>query len=183
MKKLLLFTIAIAAFFSFNSRAGFYIDPHIGYVMSGDVGQPGDTNSGIGGATGFGSKIGFKTLGLSYGLDYQAYGLEDENTPASQIDTTEMGFFIGYSLPLIRVWATYVFSSEGENTTTSPAATYSGGGYNIGVGYTGLPLISINLEMKYQSWDEAEAFGATATVSPAIDYEATVLSISFPFSL
>lgn len=173
MKKLIVgLTLLLTFMYYNNAQAGIYIDPQLGIHLSdGEVGTIDDV-----GGSGFGTKLGWKTLGFSFGLDYQAMSLssDDQNL---DIDTTEMGVFVGYDLPImLRFWAAYVFSLEGDRSTGTDYD--SGSGTKIGIGYTGLPLFSLNLEMKQFNFDE-DANGSDID----IDYTATVFSISFPFAL
>lgn len=173
MKKLLLgLTLLLAFAYHNNANAGFYIDPQLGmHLTDGEIGNQDDISG-----SGYGTKIGWKTLGLSFGLDYQMMSLSSDNANLD-IDTTEMGVFVGYDLPImLRFWAAYVFSLEGDLSTGTDYD--SGSGTKIGIGYTGLPLFSLNLEMKQFNFDE-NANGSDID----IDYTATVFSISFPFAL
>jgi hypothetical protein len=174
MKKLLLVsTLLISIIYVNQAKAGFYIDPALGmHITDAEVGTTDDL-SGMG----FGTKVGWKTLGLSFGVDYQTVNLESDSSNF-EVDTTEIGLFLGYDLPILfRFWVSYAVSLSGDiaNTTTDYD---SGSGTKIGIGYTGLPLLSINLEIKSYNFDENSA-GATIDQ----DYNATFLSISFPFSI
>jgi hypothetical protein len=169
MKKLIVgLTLLLTFMYYNNAQAGFYIDPQVSIQLTeGEIGNTDDITG-----NGFGSKLGWKTLGLSFGLDYQMMSLDSDNS-GTDIDTTEMGIFVGYDLPvMIRFWAVYAFS------VTADDAYDGGSGTKFGVGYTGLPLFSINLEMKQYNFDENTSGGDVD-----VDYTATVFSVSFPFSI
>lgn len=157
---------------SLKSFAGFYIDPLIGINLpSASVGNTNDYN-GIG----YGTKIGWKELGLSYGLDYQRINLESGDS-VRDYWSTETGVFVGFDFPfLVRVWGTYLLNLTAKNDAGADYET--GSGTKIGIGYTGIPLFSINAEFKSYNFDE-DSTGSTVDDN----YKSVFLSISFPFTL
>jgi hypothetical protein len=163
------------------------VDPYIGYAINqqeitvtagGTTGQIDYTTSG----SLLGARVGWQTLGFMVGGDF-GYGpaLTQELTASalsgfstgSETDYTGtyMGAFIGYDFPiLLRAWATYFF-----NITYAPesGSDVEASGTSFGVGFSGLPFVSLNAEYRMISYD-----------SSAIDDSSEIfLSVSLPITL
>jgi len=171
MKKIKVLAIAMFTVFSFSqANAGILFEPVLGYNLSGEAGAT-DIDSGMA----FGARVGWQNLGLMFGLDYQSVSGELDDSTSTDYDSTEIGLFVGYDFPvMIRVWAAYMLSGSFE---PGAGSKYEGiSGTKIGVGFTFLPLVSVNIEMKAFSYDEWN--GASAD----LDYEVTMLSVSLPLT-
>ncbi|MCO4794996.1 MAG: outer membrane beta-barrel protein, partial [Bacteriovoracaceae bacterium] len=157
----------------------------------------GETN-GIG----VGARLGFQYLGLMGGVQYDmgmGSELEATNTTVTtkdDIKKSHLGVFVGYNLPMmLRLWGTYYLDSkiEGDEAAGSDAGidaidstnTWKGGGYGLGVGFTGLPFLSINLEYKTFEYDEQDDTDdpTDTTLNPVVESSEIVLSVSFPINL
>jgi len=156
---------------SLPSQAGFLIEPFLGYEMAkfNNAGPEYD-QSGVN----FGLRLGGSTLGFIYGLEYQKGSLTVEPPSGeADVDTTDMGVFIGFEFPiLIRVYGTYYFSHVAEQAGQQDLE--GDGGTKIGVSYTGLPFLCINLEMINRSFDER----GSSTVD--VDTSGYMVGISLP---
>jgi hypothetical protein len=166
-----LFATLWAALVSLSAHA-FIIEPFVGYEM-GDY-KTGSGKNDLAGMN-FGARLGGTTLGFMYGVEFQAGTVSYENPGNADVDldTTDIGAFVGYELPiLLRAWATYYFSHKADVSTGGDRK--GDGGMKIGVGFTGLPLVSINLELMNRKFDESS--------SGAIDHStnAYMLSLSVP---
>ena len=62
-------------------------------------------------------------------------------------------------------------------------AMLTGGGYKIGIGYTGLPFVSINFDMLALNYDEGKMKGPLAVNVTKVDLDRAtyLLGLSFPF--
>ena len=172
MKKLVLaFALILSGAFSQQSKASFLIDPYIGYKLAWDtatlevLGQSGDIDITRNGVM-YGARAGYQFLGLMAGLEYgMGSGLTSDvaagkiggfNVPGgeSSYDASYMGVFVGYELPImLRAWATYFFDAnwEDEDGEKTELATIS-----LGVGFTGLPFVSLNAEYRINTFDGVE---------------------------
>lgn len=180
MKKILLFLISLT--FLSSANAGFYINPGIAISVSGDAdGTDVDNNYMLGQV-----QLGWSTLGLSFGADYEMTltDVELEATPTNnEFSANNLGVFVGYQFPILfRIYAAYMISGkiEGQNNTLELADM---SGTKIGLGFTGLPFVSINLEMRKFTYDEASLGGVVASTSYDGGYDNITLGVSFPFSL
>lgn len=171
MKKLLLPLIVLTI--SLNTHAGFLIDPYIGAgnftgVLDLDAGSdPDDIEESL---TAVGSRLGYSFLLLSAGLDYQMLTIDGENQ-------TNMSAFVGVDLPiLLRFWGEYFFSSEADDVEDTEIDFVDG--YGLGVGFTGLPFVSLNLEAQFLNYE-----GDISNVD--FDYQtvAYIFSVSLPLDL
>jgi hypothetical protein len=149
----------------------FIVEPFLSYEM-------GEADNGTASvdATGttFGVRAGGSTLGFIYGLEYQTGSITVEDPAGDEdYDLTDMGVFVGFEFPvLIRAYATYYFSHKAEPPTGSDIE--GDGGIKLGVGFTGLPFVSINLEKMTRAYDKSGG----ATIDQEID--TTILSVSLP---
>lgn len=179
MKKNLL----ILLFFAFiaNAKAGILIEPYAGAAINGSW-ENGSVSEGDLSGTTFGARLGFQQLGLFGGLDFrtQSFTIEyDSGASDDDYSSTLYAAVIGYDFPiLLRVWGEYIVGGEGEieNTDlTGPSGTI------LGVGYTGLPFVSLNFEMANLEYDEFEA----GVLSGDSDFKEShyLLSISLPLNI
>jgi hypothetical protein len=191
MKRLL---SAVVLFFtvSMSANALFHIEPYLGYKkLSGENSQTPKTEYDFSGVT-YGARLGLSSLGFFGGLDYSMasgdWESEVSNTKTT-VDSSQtmMGLFVGYELPiLLRAWATYYMDIKHEvESGSNNGREYSGGGYGLGVGYTGLPFVSLNLELKKYTYDEYEsATGTKVTLNNGEhDYTEMMVSVSLPLDL
>lgn len=168
MKKLLsVLAFATIAFSSVTSHA-LLIEPFIGYGM-GDY--EGDDTTGLE----YGGRLGFTLAVVDIGGEFAKGDFDaDRDTGGDlNLETTDMGLFIAIEFPiLLRAYATYFLSSEAKPGTGTKME--GDGGYRLGVGFTGLPFLSINLEQTLRKWDEQ----GSSSISE--DMSMTMLSISLP---
>lgn len=189
--------------FSFEARAGLLLEPYVGFSLSGDMEQAAKgANSKIEGEHGgltLGGRLGFQSLGLMVGLQYDL-GLSTEldskqgtATAKDDIKRTHIGAFVGYNFPvMVRAWGTYYFSSkvEGDEAPTADITgdvidstqTWKGNGYALGVGFTGLPIVSLNLEYRSYEYDEIEDAGADLKLDPSVEASEIMISVSAPLT-
>lgn len=172
-------SILILLFFSFilsGARASLLIDPYFGMVFNGKADSSGAESDYSG--TSYGARIGYQNLGLFLGLDYRMAAYKMDGDFDFDLDSTTYAAFIGYEFPvMIRVWGEYVIGGEGSADNVD----YSGAsGTILGVGYTGLPLVSLNLEManwKYDTYKAGSIEGDTDLGGSHI-----LLSVSLPLT-
>jgi hypothetical protein len=168
---------------SWSARANFHVEPYLGIPVTGQIKNTNDATPAASfeadlGGTAFGARLGWGMLGFAAGLEYQmskykfkspknALGVTngDENA-----DGTDLGFFVGFSFPiLLRIYATYFIDSQLAYTIpgTTNKAEHAGTGYKLGVGYTGIPIpfLSVNLEIQANAYDEDDALSGLAGYS------------------
>lgn len=167
---LLLGTMFITNFAS----AGLLIDPYFGSgatTLEYEIGNLDDDDKDS--ATVFGSRLGASFALFSVGVDYQVFSGDDKLTTTSA--------FVGVDLPiLLRFWGEYVFSStlDSEDFDDAGIDLTLKDGYSLGVGFTGLPLVSLNLELQTINFDME-----VASTEGDLTIAATVFTVSFPIDL
>jgi hypothetical protein len=203
MKKF--FALAVSMIFASQAQAGLYLEPYLGYAFGSS-----ETKGKTAGTTTnkhdynvpyLGGRVGYGMMGLSLGLDYSMtlgdYDI-DVSSPAGTTNTdkyanTALGVFANFDFPVLplRVWGTYFLDWESETKTSTTAGnvgdTDSGKGIGLGVGFTGLPFLAINLELRKITIDESKdastgvvtAHPTTAREEPKI--QEIILSVSAPF--
>lgn len=187
MKKLTQLALLLATVLGFASQANaaLLIEPVVGYSygkynLETEVGpiteKSDDSLSGVS----YGGRLGYQNFGFQIGLDYLASNMSYDN---NDLKTQEWGGFVGFEFPiLVRVYAGYVFSGTGiaEIEDINGDVNLKGGtGPKIGVGFTLLPFLDINLEYRRITYDTKEE----GPVSIDSDYSATMLSFSLPFTI
>lgn len=191
LKNLILFMVAFFTLSS-QSQALILLEPYLGYKMgSGENSLSSKTEYDFDTLT-YGARLGVKSLGFSLGLDYSLASGEWEakssaSTSKDDRDQKSLGAFIGYELPaFFRVWGTYFFETEFEDTTGADSGdTLGGSGLGLALGYTGLPFVSLNLEYRMFTLDERETSGVKTSLNGQneIDYNEILLSLSVPLDL
>lgn len=185
----------VGLFMSLNASAGLLVEPYLGYRFgSGEDSNTPKSEYSYSSPL-LGARLGYQFLGLMAGIDYSmglgAFELEEKGSTPSKHDFTEssFGLFVGYDFPiLLRAWATYYLSNtlKGDSTAVD-GDKYKGNGYGLGVGFTGLPFVSLNLELRKFTWDEYfdNSAGTTAKLSGAneVDITEVVFSVSLPLDL
>ena len=172
MKFLLLSFLLIA---SISAKAALLIEPVLGYNFSGKVEISDlDYDDKITGPS-YGGRLGYQNLGFQLGLDYLHSTLTTKDDD-EKADFQEWAGFIGFKFPVfIRVYAGYIFSANG---TGEDDEEYSkGSGTKLGVGFTGLPFVNINLEYRKVT------FGELDDVEIDTKMNALMLGISLPFTI
>lgn len=201
----------LMSFFAFapHSRAGILIEPYLGYSFAGS-GDMSLTDTSNGQTTQYdqdfstvtyGGRLGYQTFGLMLGIDYSMQSFDMTSTVGSievedGVERSQLGIFVGYELPiLLRAWATYYVNAtmDGTDAPSSGNQIYSntsefkdGKGYALGVGFTGLPFISINLEyrtMEYDTYAVSNIELTDAVYSDKLDLSEILLSVSLPLNL
>lgn len=165
------------------ASAAFLLEPHVAYNLNGS--GDGDISSvrhefEYNGPQ-FGARFGYQGLGLMTGFDYtrSSFDLEDKfsgSTTTRSLTRDEVGFFVGYNFPiLLRAWGTYYFVNSAEE---SGGNKYSGNTKELGVGFTALPLLSINVMYRLISLDEVNS----VALGKDIDVSEIVVGVSLPLT-
>lgn len=187
-----------------TSSAALLLEPFVGYsMMDTDQATTPTPIAGEASGLGFGARLGLQFMGLMGGFQYDSAmateleAVQGATTSKDDIKRTHMGIFVGYNLPvMVRLWGTYFFKSEleGDQATTADAGvdyidsteTLNGAGYGLGVGFTGLPFLSVNLEYRtfeYDEEDDSDATPVTSAINPVVETSEIMLSVSFPFTI
>ena len=170
--------LAVLILGSQSAQAGIMIEPYLGYVVGGEIDDGGGATADPAGTL-FGARLGFRTLGFMAGVDYQTGTIEaqdwTDNAEDSDSDVTDLGVFVGYEFPILfRVYFSYFFDSKSEPEGST--GELEGSGTRLGVGYTGLPFVAINLELLSHSYDEFDG----SALSSDFTADSYVLSVSLP---
>jgi hypothetical protein len=178
MKLQKLWMMLIVLGMSAQASAGLLLDPYVGISSSASKieidGFSSLTDDETSTATVAGARVGYSFILLSAGLDYQMMSGDDANEDSSTISSTS--FFVGVDLPiLLRFWGKYIFSSEFSGDTADKFDFAYKDGYAVGIGFTALPFVSINLEVQALNYDlEYGSIDGTYSVG------STILSLSIP---
>lgn len=156
-------------------QAGLLVEPVLGLNVNHKV----EDYSGLGAA--FGGRLGYQNLGFQLGLDYLASSTDmDENALKGNFKSKDWAAFVGFEFPvLVRIYAGYIFSAEGDVKVLGggTAKFEEGTGSKIGIGFTGLPFVDINVEYRTGSYDKVGG------VNRKTDFSSTLLSLSLPLNL
>lgn len=184
-----------------QAKAGILIEPYLGYSFagSGDMTLGDDKVESDFSSVTMGGRLGYQTLGVMFGLDYsfQSFDMTSTTNGNEVEDGTkknQLGVFVGYDFPiLLRAWATYYVNAtmEGRDAAAANNQIYdntdsfeNGSGYALGVGFTGFPFLSINLEYRTIEYDQYEISGnSVSNYNEKLDLSEILLSVSVPFNL
>ncbi len=181
----LILVAGLALGLSNTASASLLLEPHLGYNISG-TGDQGSTEYDYNGAQ-YGLRVGYQNLGVMVGFDYTKSSAELETKTAAattkdDVSRNEFGIFAGYNAPiLLRAWAAYYFSNTMEFDRTG--TEYKGNTKELGVGFTGLPFLSLNLMYRIVNFDEFKTGAVEGNLNPDIDTKEIVLGVSLPFTL
>lgn len=176
--------------FTTIASAGILIEPQLGYVLSnkfqGTATLSGPANGTLTSdykATGpeFGARLGYQVLGFMAGLNYGHISGKAKNASGTKDDIkgNNLGVFAGFNAPiLVRGWIAYNFSSKADIGTV----TTKGKSTEFGLGFTGLPFLSMNIIYRMYDFDKVTTGGTTYTASGFKPKEFE-LAISAPFNL
>ena len=156
------------------AKAGFLIDPYIGLGQSKSTLDAASDQEETSSSTVLGSRLGYSFILLSGGIDYQIMNTKDSNEEDATLNN--LSAFVGVDLPILfRFWAEYFLSSNLASDTDGVDFTFKDG-YGLGIGFTGLPFVSLNLEIEALNFDAEIG-------SNEFDYTvaSTILSVSMPF--
>lgn len=163
------------------------LEPYVGYAFSGG----GDDTTVTGPMAGLRTGLTFP-LGLQVGAEYfrTSQNLEVDGSDTDvDYEQSGVGAFVGFDAPVlpIRFWGTYFFDSEVElDPSIGIPGLFTldkyteGSGYKVGVGFTGLPFLSINLEWQSIAYDAVEINGTSVDITDGGDFETILLSVSLP---
>lgn len=185
----LVFAFVLGA--SFNAKAALLIEPVIGYNLGTKldlkfddpvIAAASDDNLSGGRGGAYGGRLGYQQLGFQLGLDYLNSTISGGDFD-EDLKMTEWAGFIGYEFPILfRVYAGYIFSGNGKSKSGADNITLKKeSGTKLGVGFTGLPFIDINLEYRRATWTELSSGGTD--YDGKFSYSTIMLGLSVPFTI
>lgn len=160
-----------------TASAGVHLEPYVGYAKgSWEQGAAGADYTGVV----YGGRLGYTMLGLAGGVEYMGGNLSDDAVISSDITPADLGLWVGYTFPiLIRAYATYFFEAKSSFKNVTGTSKVEGTGMKLGVGFTFLPFLSVNLEYLTNEFDENQN-GALTT---KINSKATMVTLSVPLDI
>lgn len=157
------------------AHAGLLLDPYLS-LETGNVSSGGVSKSANG--NGMGVRVAYSTLGFWLGVDYGMSTLKATDFTTGDLGIKDLGLSVGYKFPIFfRVYGAYIFSASMNNNSVD----YAGTGTKVGVSFTGLPFLSINLETIARSYTKAKIGSVEGDTDLKIS--TTCLSVSLPFDI
>ena len=174
--------------FTQAASASLLVEPHLSYNLSGS----GDNNASRAGKVDYdyngaqyGLKLGYQALGLMAGLDFTRSNFDMDyktsaGTSTGEMERNEWGLFVGYNFPiLVRGWVGYYFANTTKDTKNNTERT--GNTTELGVGFTALPFLSVNLMYRLIKLDELESGGNKVGIDDT--NREFVVGVSLPLTL
>lgn len=160
--------------FSTHAFSGLHLEPYIGagknvtdisFAQAALSDQDDDVSTSH-----VGARVGYSFLLLSAGIDY-------EMASSSDVSANNLAVFVGVDMPiLLRAYGKYYLSSNIDNDNVDVDFEFKDG-YALGVGFTGLPFVSINVEVQSINY---EFDGSGGAVTGDASSNVTLLSVSLP---
>ena len=173
--------IALAVIFTVNIGHSFEIEPFAGYGIGSrndDTSTNFDTKALILGARAGIGIFPMFTAGVQATL--LSGGSSDSTTLSQDLSGTEAGVYVKWSAPImLQAYAGYNILANKTETLAGVDTEFTGNGFFLGVGWTGLPFVVINLEMHRDSYSESKTAGTTTTLNDTTT-EMFRLTISLP---
>ena len=149
---------------SFAARAGLFIEPSVGYTtgLLSQSGVPGiSTQTFI-----FGGRVGYQFVDFKFGADYSmGLGSGKQMGDSATYKPTDLGFFLGYELPLsLKAYGSVFLDSKTKIQPTENPSYFSGRSFRLGIGLTALPLCSIIFEGTYRIYSKYNGVGLTKSI-------------------
>ena len=171
----LLFLITIFTL-SLTSHAALLVEPLVGYNINGTTSTEDLNTADSFSGTSYGGRLGWQNFGFQLGLDYLSSSLTTKNDD-QDASFQDWGAFVGFKFPVFfRVYAGYIFSSTGECKDADAEYT-KGSGSKVGIGFTGIPFININLEYRKLTYSEYNDLEMDTKV------DAIMLGLSLPLTI
>jgi opacity protein-like surface antigen len=187
MKKIL--AALLVTFVCASAQASLYVEPYLGYRVSGSGKQKvlGSEDKYDFKGPVMGTRLGYGILGFSAGLEYSlsSFDLEEDFGTKTKYETDgrDIGVFASFELPILfRVWATYHFSSQWKVKDGASKDKFKGNGFSLGAGYTGLPFVVLNLELKKLTFDEIAGVDLPTAGIDKFESTEIILSVSLPLN-
>lgn len=186
------YLLALALFVAPTAQAGILIEPYIGYESGKTTVETSTpafnsvfTNTGtvLGGRFGYTFPILF-WAGLDYSLTTGGKGKSDNPLVNDNTYTRSNLYLVaGFDFPiLVRAWFGYGITNEASATSSGTTSKISGGqNSKLGVGFTGLPFVSINLEAFFHKPNKSD--GNDLAAGESYNDAGFVLGASLPFDL
>lgn len=195
MKKLFAM-IAMVFGVSSAAHAGILIEPYLGYGFGSldykTVGASQEYTDNMSGP-GYGLRLGYQFILPWVALDYTGYsGTGKPGAPGEKdydYSGNSLGAVVGVDLPVMfRFWAGYGFSNNFTQKGTDGAADIKAKGTytKVGVGWTALPILSINFEYQMNDWKKVDAGAGEVDMKDVFStfkHNMYLISISAPFDL
>lgn len=203
MKKVMMILALVAL--GTTASADILIEPYLGYESGAQTAKfkSGATIGGIpvGGVsyganttnTVVGARLGYTFSALFWtAFDYSMgsggkYKMDTAGTTEPEFTRDSLGLTFGFDFPiLVRAWVGYNFTENLKNKYVGGDDSYKGTGTKVGVGFTGLPFVSINLEYIMRKYTEATGSAIFSTgvklsdLYESYDHNTLMLSVSLP---
>lgn len=165
-----------------RANADLLIEPVVGF-SSGNIESEVDNEEHSSSGLSYGGRLGYQNLGFQLGVDYLSSTLGVDNKNWEDLEVSEWAAFVGYKFPImLRVYAGYILSSVANTEyNKQDMKLENGSGTKIGIGFTGLPFVNINFEMRQGTWDQYIL--SNTTVKDETKFNTFMIGISLPFAL
>lgn len=186
MKRILpVVLVALTAIgFTQTAQAELLIEPVLGWSANQHYNLSRGENYTSGNGVSYGGRLGFQKAGFQVGADFLQSSIDmSSHDFNNNVDSTEWAGFVGFEFPvLFRVYAGYIFSAEADSDLNRTTVKFEDGtGGKIGLGFTLLPFVDLNLEYRRGTYDKTKIGGFDSNQDT--DFEALMFSVSLPVTI
>ena len=182
---------------SIKAQAGILLEPYLGYKFGSVNSTNGTSNSSPGTANSYttnglvyGGRLGIRVPLVFFAADYSmASGKMNGSGIDSDMTQSSLFAVAGLNLAIIRAWVGYGFMNNLTQKLGAGDVTYEGSALKAGLGFSGIPFVSINLEYiqdtftKYTSPANGQQDISAANQISDASGKSLMFSISLPFNL
>jgi hypothetical protein len=178
------------------AKADLLVEPYIGYglrALSYDLKATPGENTDAGGGVTLGGRLGIAMPLVWFAADYSIVTYSMKNAKSApgisasdySADNSALYGVVGIKIPFLQAYAGYGLMDQLTEKRPGGDAKFTGNALKFGVGFTGFPIVSLNLEYQIHTYNKYTPLnGAETDVSAGYNkYNDNVilLSVSAPF--
>lgn len=178
----LLLAVAGMFFISATASAGILLDPYVGFgAGKGKFTSPAASEFDLGG-TEIGARVAYSIPLFFFGADYVMVSGKTKVSSGAGVDSdlsaNALYLMVGAHIPLLRGYLGYSVMGSSTIKSSGTETTYTGSSMKVGVGFTGLPFIALNLEYYRDTFNKFKNATTDGTADGTSD--SYFLTVSLP---
>lgn len=167
------------AFLAQVAQAAIVFEPYLGVPLgTADLDSASSTSTS---GFGIGGRLYYEKMGFILGTDLK-FSAQSSSSPEMSYEQNQLGLMGGLSVPgfPLRLWINFYFLDQ--MSVSQLDRDYMGGGYSLGLGFSPLPIVALNLEYKSSTYNKYDKGSTEVNIrDDEATFSALLVSLSFPF--